>query len=106
MIEPVKLTLFERMVTSVLVTVIGTSTVNSATVDVLALNTKLTAPEELNEPGWKLALLSTTVPDFVAEKLKPPEPAATEDGAVALLNIATERRGPDPVIVIRLPINS
>ena len=83
LIEPVKLTLFERTVTSVFVTDIGTPTVNAASEDVEASKTSDTEPEELNDPGWKAASSLTTVPDLVAEKLKPPEPAAIDEGEEA-----------------------
>ena len=83
LIEPVKLTLFDRTVTSVFVTVIGTPTVNAATEDVEASKSSDTEPEELNDPGCKATSSLTTVPDLVAEKLKPPEPAAIDEGAEA-----------------------
>jgi hypothetical protein len=65
------------------VTDIGAVTVNAATEDVEASKTSDTEPEELNDPGWKAASSSTTVPDLVAEKLKPPEPAAIDEGEEA-----------------------
>jgi hypothetical protein len=106
LIDPVKFTLFDRTVTSVFVTVIGTPTSRGATEDVAASKTSDTGPEELNDPGWKITAASITNPDFVAEKLKPPEPATIEEGADAPDQILTEPRGPDPVTVTRLPINS
>ena len=66
LIEPDKLTLLERTVTSVFATVTGTATVNAATEDVEASKTSDTEPEELNDPGWKPASSSTTVPDLLA----------------------------------------
>jgi hypothetical protein len=106
LMEPVKLTLFDLTVTAVFVAEIGAPTVSAATVDVDASKTSETDPVELKEPGWTTASSFPTVPDLVAEKVKPPKPAATEDGAVAESNIAAGRRGPEPVTVIRLPMNS
>jgi hypothetical protein len=106
LMEPVKLTLFDLTVTAVFVAEIGAPTVSAATVDVDASKTSETDPVELKEPGWTTASSFPTVPDLVAEKVKPPKPAATEDGAVAESNIAAGLRGPEPVTVIRLPMNS